>query len=84
MLASRLRKQTWEGKVICNLVDKVKDYAISPNFFFLMNVFFYFWPHWVLGTKQGLCVVAASRGYALVEFCRLLIAVASLAAERSF
>ena len=83
MLASHLRKQTWEGKVICNLVDKVKDYAISPNFFF-NECIFYFWPHWVLATEQGLCVVAASRGYTLVEFCQLLIAVASLAAERGF
>ena len=89
VMASGLKKQTWGrgvgGKLTCNLVDKVKEYTISPDvlllvvFFFFNECIFRFLPHWVLVVGQGLCVFAASRGCSLAVSWRLLIAVASLA-----
>ena len=49
-------------------------------FFFLINLFIYFWLRWVFVAVHGLSLVAASGGYSSVV-CRLLIAVASLVAE---
>ena len=48
---------------------------------FLINLFIYFWPHWVLIAVHGLSLVAVSRGYSLIEAYGLLIVVASLVAE---
>ena len=39
----------------------------------------YFWLCWVFVAAHRLSLVVASRGYSLVEVCRLLIAVASVA-----
>ena len=49
---------------------------MKTNFFFFLNFFFNFWLPWVFIAARGLSLVAAS-----VAVRRLLIAVASLAAE---
>ena len=55
----------------------------------IFNLFFlefwkknFFWLCWVFIALHGLSLVAASRGYSLVEMCGLLFAVASLVAEQ--
>ena len=45
-----------------------------------VQVFFFFWLCWVFIAAHGLSLVEASRGYPSVV-CRLLIVVASLAAQ---
>ena len=55
--------------------------------FLFINLFIYFWLHWVFIAVRGLSLVAASGGFysllrcAGVAVCGLLIAVASLVAE---
>ena len=43
--------------------------------------FFFFWLFWIFVAASGLSIVTVKRGYSLVAVHRLLIAVASLAAE---
>ena len=50
-------------------------------FFFLINLFIYFWLGWVFIAVRRLSLVAASGGLLFVAVRRLLIAVASLIAE---
>ena len=50
---------------------------------FIILLCIYFCLCWVFIAASGLSPVAVSRGYSLVEVCRLLIAVASLVAEHS-
>ena len=51
---------------------------------FLKNIylFVYFWLCWVFVAASGLSLVVERRGYSLVAVLRLLITVASLAAEQ--
>ena len=49
--------------------------------FSLINLFVYFWLHWVFIAAQWLSLVASSGGYSLVVLCRLLTVVASLVAK---
>ena len=44
-------------------------------------LFIYFWLHWIFIASHSLSLVVASVGCSLVTVLRLLIAVASLAAE---
>ena len=51
-------------------------------FFFFKDLFLlFFWLWWVSVAAQGLCLVAASRGYFLVAVCGLLTVVSCLAEE---
>ena len=50
-------------------------------FFFLINLFIYFWLLWVFVAVRGLSLVAVSGGYSFIVVHRLLIVVASLVAE---
>ena len=49
--------------------------------FFKINLFIYFWLHWVFVAVQGLCLVVESWGLLFVAVRGLLIAVASLVVE---
>ena len=49
---------------------------------FKINVFIYFWLHWIFIASPGLPLVAVSGGYSLVVMRGLLLAVASLVEER--
>ena len=51
------------------------------NFVFFFFFFFYFGLCWVFVAARAFFLVLASRGYSLVMVLRLLIGVASLAAE---
>ena len=53
----------------------------SDLFFFLINLFIYFWLLWVFVAVRGLSLVAVSGGYSFIVVHRLLIAVSSLVAE---
>ena len=50
-------------------------------FFLKINLFIYFWLHWVFVAVQGLCLVVESWGLLFVAVHGLLIAVASLVVE---
>ena len=49
--------------------------------FFSIDLFIYFWLHWVFVAVRRLFLVAASRGYSSLWCTGLPIAVASLVAE---
>ena len=49
--------------------------------YLFLNLFIYFWLHWVFVAAGGLSLVAASGGYSSLRVCRLLAAVASLLAD---
>ena len=50
----------------------------------VINLFRYFWLHWVFIAALGLSLLVASRGYSLVAARGLLIAVTSLVMEHRF
>ena len=57
--------------------------SLNQRYGLLFFYVFIFCLCWVFIAASGLSPVALSRGYSLVEVCRLLIAVASLVAEHS-
>ena len=52
-----------------------------PDFFFLINLFIYFWLHWVFIAAHRLFSSCVERGLLFVAVRGLLIAVASLVVE---
>ena len=57
---------------------KYIHYCFSRNRTHFLNLFIYFWFHWVFTAVHGLSLIAVNRGYSPAAVCRLLIAVASL------
>ena len=64
------------GIIPSTQMRKLRLGRLRSNIFFLS-----FWLCWVFVATCGLSLVVASGGYSLVSVCRLLTAVASLAAE---
>ena len=50
--------------------------------FYFLKLFIYFWLFWVFVAAHRLSLVVMSRGYSLLGLLKLLVAVASLVAER--
>ena len=59
-------------------------FETSSVFFFFFFFFFSYWLGWVFVAVLRLSLVVESEGYSLVMMCRLLIVIASLAAEHGF
>ena len=70
---------------VCTLGKGVVfGFVVSSCFFFvffLINLFVYFWLHWVFAAARGLSLVVARGGLHFVAVHGLLIAGASLVAE---
>ena len=56
-------------------------FLVVSFFVFNINLFIYFWLHWVFVAARGLSLVCSKRGLLFVAVCGLLIAVVSLVAE---
>ena len=56
-------------------------YLFIIYLFIFINLFIYFWLHWVFVAARGLSLVAVSGRLLFVAVCGLLIAVASLVVE---
>ena len=73
-------------KIPCAAI-KTQSSQINKNKYFFLYFcifFFYFGLCWVFVAARAFFLVLASRGYSLVMVLRLLIGVASLAAEHMF
>ena len=59
--AKVFRSEFWKSLVLCVFR------TFNLSFFFLINLFFNFWLHWVFAAARGLSLVAASSGYSSLQ-----------------
>ena len=63
-----LKKYFWPGLTTDQLsTDLGGEAQARVHFFFLMNLFIYFWLRWVFVAARGLSLVVASGGYSLLR-----------------
>ena len=48
-------------------IPNVGATLMVKGFLFLINLFIYFWLHWVFVAAHGLSLIAASEGYSLLQ-----------------
>ena len=67
--------------LICKMALMILTFMGTLSYYYFLNLFIYFWLHWVFVAVHGLSLVGGEWGLLFIVVCRLLIAVASLVVE---
>ena len=70
--------------MLCVFCMCVLGCEVKNIYIYILNLFIYFWLHWVFVAAHGLFSSCGERGPLFIAVLGLLTAVASLVAERGF